>query len=704
MPVVSFRLMAKWIAHLNSRKPEERGVPCSGNAPVIQGQSIPAIPLRRSIESCFDHLPKGVGFMFQAVALLRSSIGLCAVGTCLIGSVLVSSAHAQVKIQDVLAYRPSQPGIDIDTPTAEEIPNCRLDVERTENGSGWVLYGPQGQILRRFMDTNGDRGVDEFRYYKNGLEVFRDLDTNGNNEVDQCRWFNTAGSRWGIDSNEDRKIDSWKVISAEEASREAILAMVERDERRLAAVMLSADDIQTLGIQGETAAKLAARVKETSQAMRTVLSNTKIINPSTQWVRFDCSMLMPNMIPAEKGKCKSDLLVYENVMAIVDNGGTNGFVQIGEMVKVGDAWKITQVPMPLEGERFELSAGILLQPAMTAGAFGSQGMSPRMKELIDQLGALDSKAPNAQSTQEEIIKYNVARAKILEDLIQEVPTEQEKVNWQRTRLEGIAAAAQMKTFPDGLEELKKAEQQLRAQKADPELIAFAAFHRLLVDYNLQLEKATTADRAKIQESWLKALEEYVTEFPKAEESADAMLQLAITYEFNGNLTESTQWYQKLVGNYADSAAAARGKGALRRLDLKGKPLVLKGKGLTGGEIDTARYRGKVLAVIFWATWCTPCTEDLPQIQQLYQTYQKDGFEVIGVNLDGPGAPIQQYLQNYKVTWPQIHEEGALESRPAIEYGVISLPTMFLVDKNGVVVSSSATVEEMKKLVPDLVKK
>ncbi|SFH58433.1 redoxin domain-containing protein [Planctomicrobium piriforme] len=633
-----------------------------------------------------------------------NKLGLVA---CALASLVVcgQSALAQVKVDSVLAYRPTQPDVDYETPTAAEIPQCKLEVERTDAGSGWVLYGPNGQLLRRFMDTNGDRGVDEFRYYKHGLEVYRDIDSNGNNEIDQSRWFTTGGTRWGIDQDEDKKIESWKMISAEEATREAILAMVNRDEKRLAAVLLNAEDVKQLGLQGDAAAKLAAKLKEAGPKFRTVLTSSKVIQPQTTWVRFDCSMLMPNLIPAENGKTKTDLLVYENVMAIVDTAGTNGFVQIGEMVRVGQTWKLTQVPQPLEGKSFELAeGGILLQPSI-AGAVGSaEGMSNKMKLLIDQLGDLDAKAPQAQATLEEITKYNVARAQMLALLAEEVTTEEEKINWQRTRLEGIAAATQMKTYPNGLDELQKAETALRQSKADPKLLAFAAFQRLLAQYNMDLEKAAPAERAKIQESWLKALEAFVNEFPKSEESADAMLQLAITYEFNGSGPEATAWYSKLVSTYPQSAAAARAQGALRRLDLKGKPLKLAGKSLTGTPLDTSALRGKVVAVIFWATWCTPCTEDLPQIQQLYQTYQKEGFEIVGVNLDGPGAPIQKYIQNYKIAWPHIYEEGALESRPAVEFGVISLPTMFLIDRNGVVVSSSATVDELKKLVPELVKK
>ena len=61
-----------------------------------------------------------------------------------------------------------------------------------------------GQMLRIFVDTNADNTVDQWSYYKDGVEVYRDIDSNHNGKADQCRWLNTAGTRWGIDKNEDR--------------------------------------------------------------------------------------------------------------------------------------------------------------------------------------------------------------------------------------------------------------------------------------------------------------------------------------------------------------------------------------------------------------------------------------------------------------------------------------------------------------------
>lgn len=616
---------------------------------------------------------------------------------------LTNLAHAQVDAKTVLAYQPIQKDIEVETPEQSEVGQCKLDVERAGRGSGWALYGPQGQILRRFLDTDGDQKVDEYRYFQHGIEVYRDVDTNGNNEIDQHRWLHTAGSRWAIDKDEDGRIDSWKFISAEEASREAIYALVQRDPQRLAAVMVTANDLQTAGITGAAAKKIQDNVRQAQQGMQQALQS-KIIGPQTKWIRFDSSMLMPNMIPAQEGKTNKDVLVYENVMAIVETGGESGFVQIGEMIQVGNTWKLTQVPKPLEGDRFEIAdSGVLLQPTMAvAGGAPSEGISEEMQAAIDKLRDLDSNAPGANATEQEIVRYNVSRSKLLQDIAAISQTQDEKTMWMRQRLELIAAATQMGTFPNGLDELKRAEAAL-SQGGDKNLLAFASFQRMLVNYNLDLQQAGAEDRPKIQEQWLESLKAFVEKFPSAPDSADAILQLAITYEFNGDENSARGWYQKLVADFPASQPAARAKGALRRLGLKGQKLVLSGPTLRGQKLDISQYRGKVVAVIFWSTWCKPCTEDLPQIQELYRVYGPEGFEVVGVNLDAPGAPVQQYIQNFKVTWPHIYEEGGLESRPAVEFGVISLPTMFLVDKAGTVVTSSASVEDFKELVPKLTK-
>jgi thiol-disulfide isomerase/thioredoxin len=647
-----------------------------------------------------DFDDKGVVLM-----LSRLTRGLPAVLACGLVLTLATRAPAQqVGVEQILKYRPVQAGVDYESPKPEEVAQCKVEVEKSATGSGWIVYGPNGQTLRRFVDTDGDNVVDHWRYYQHGLEVYRDIDTNANNEVDQSRWLNLGGTRWGIDANEDGKIDRWLRLSAEEASREAVAAMAAGDARALTALLLDAQDAKALGLDKSLADELLKSVAAAPQEMRDILGRTKIIAAGTQWQRFDSSMLMPNIVPRESGKSERDLVVYENVMAMVKTGTQDGFVQIGELIQVGDVWKLTAVPRPLEGDNSQVVAGgLLMQPSVASAAEGTVQLSPEVQKLIEQLQKLDEAAPGPNSKKEDAVRYNVARAQLLAQLANVSEGAEEKDLWQRQRIDGITAAAQMDAYPNGLAELAAIETQLRGSAPNSPLIPYIVFHRLGAEYNLKNQAADAEGQKKLQGEWIASLEKFIQDYPRSDDAADAMLQLAVGQEIIGQVEAAKPWYERLVKEHPQSPAAGRGRGALRRMSLIGNPLAFSGSKLGGGTLDTGAYRGKVLAVLFWATWCKPCTEELPQLLELYRTHRADGFEVIGVNLDSPGANVQKYIQDFKVPWPHIAEEGGLESRPAEEFGIITLPTMFLVDRQGRVISGNISVEDLKKQVPDLVK-
>ena len=74
---------------------------------------------------------------------------------------------------------------------------------------------------------------------------------------------------------------------------------------------------------------------------------------------------------------------------------------------------------------------------------------------------------------------------------------------------------------------------------------------------------------------------------------------------------------------------------------------------------------------------------------------------LGVNLDNQANGVKPYMQQNGITWPQIHEAGGLESPPSQTFGIISLPTMFLVGKDGIVQSRPASMEDVKAALPEL---
>lgn len=610
-------------------------------------------------------------------------------------------------------FVPRQRDVEIETPKPTEFAKCVVKPEKLGKGSAWLVTGPSGQVLRRFVDTNNDDTVDQWRYYNNGIEVYREIDSNFNEKPDQFRWLNTGGSRWGVDSNEDRQIDEWRVLSAEEASRVAVNALLANDADMLRLVLVTAEELAQLKIEESVQKQMLANVSSPASKLRDVLSKTKSLTPKSRWMRFDAASAMPSMIPADDGKAAGDLILYENAMAIIETEAApprnSLLVQIGEIVKIGDVWKLTQIPQTIEGNQVQLSAGVLMQPPQSSAnestAANNPGASadPRVAALVKQLQELDTKAPTAESAPAAFVRFNTDRATLLKQLIQATAKEpKEQENWIRQLIDGLASAVQTGAYEEGLSQLKLLETQLKPQlKAGAPLTSYIAYRRMLAEYSVTVQTAkTSAAQAKAQEEWIKDLQGFVEAHPKSDDAPDAMIQLATGLEFAGKANEARKWFKQLAEDHPKTTAGRKAAGALTRLDVKGKPLPLAFAGLDGGKIDIRNYRDKAVLVVFWATWCKPCFEDLPKLRALYQQYRAQGFEVIGVNLDTTTNGVKGYMQQNGMTWPQIHEPGGLESPPSLAFGVISLPTMFLVDKKGLVHSRPSSIEDVKTAIPE----
>ncbi len=605
-------------------------------------------------------------------------------------------------VKQTLAFTPKQKDLEYETPDADKLAKCKVEVEKRGNASGWVVLGPEGQVLRRFVDSDGDGQVDQWRYFNHGVEVYRDIDTNKNNKPDQYRWLNLGGSRWGIDSNEDGKVDTWKSLSAPEASREAIRAAVSGDEALLKPLLITAEDLKSLGVEKQLATKILASTSEGLQKVKKGFDKSKVLTAGSKWVKFDA--LTPSLIPSDDGKATQDLHVYENAMAIVENGKESGLVQIGEMVRVGDVWKLTQAPTPIEGPTQVLTSGVLMQPVITdVAAANTAAPSPELQKLLDELQKLDEKSPPPTAGRDVMAKYHSARADLLVRIYNAAESDEEKTQWMKQLISGLSAMVQTGAYPEGLDRIKAIEKEVRKTGSKSPLVPYVTYQRIFAEYTIDLQKAEEDKRSEVMKTWLKGLEDFIGEYPSAEDVPDAMLHLAMNDEFMGKAKEATAWYTRIVKEKPKSAAAPKAQGAITRLNIKGKPVSIKGPGLNGGTVSTSSYQGKAVLVMYWATWCQPCTEELPQLRALYNQYASQGFEIIGISLDMTNDAIPEYLKQHKVTWPQIYQPGGLESPLAVQYGVFSPPVMILLDKEGKAVSRNITVAELKNQLPAIFK-
>ena len=611
------------------------------------------------------------------------------------------SRAATPSAEQALKLAPVQPDVDYARPGAQETSQCKIAAKKFDGRVGWVVESPDGVILRRFVDTNDDNVVDQWSYYKDGLEVYRDMDASFNGKADQYRWFNTGGVRWAVDSNEDGVIDAWKSISAEEVTAEVIAAMAAHDADRFARLALTPEELKSLGLGKSRAASVAEKISKATAGFKAMSARQKAVTPETAWVQFSASR--PGVVPAGADGSTKDLRVYENVMAIVENGGQHDQVQIGTLIQVGDLWRVIDMPQTADAKEKQVDAtpsGFFFQASMRRNEPAGADAGETTQKLLADLEKLDRQSAEATTPKQQAQIAN-RRADLIEQIAKAATTPEERGMWLRQLADMISAAVQSGECPDGAERLKALSEKLKNDKTDQGLAAYVKFRQLTAEYVLAMQ-AEKADYAKIQTAWLKTLENYIDEYPVSADAAEAMLQLAISQEFMGQEEDAKKWYVRIVKEFPESPAAKKADGAQTRLDSVGKTIALSGQSPAGQPVDLAKYRGKVALIQYWATWSNPAKADMATLKELSRKYGRS-LAVIGVSLDNDVEDLNAYLAENPLPWPQIYEQGGLDSRPANVLGILTVPTMILVDRQGKVVDRNIAIADLESQVKKLIK-
>ena len=152
------------------------------------------------------------------------------------------------------------------------------------------------------------------------------------------------------------------------------------------------------------------------------------------------------------------------------------------------------------------------------------------------------------------------------------------------------------------------------------------------------------------------------------------LLIILTFIFLTAGTPSPWGIDELVGKKAPEFTLA---------DVNEKPLSL------------SSLKGNVVLVTFWATWCPPCRSEMPSLNRLYKEYGNKGLVVVAVSTDRTLSPVKDFLTKHPVDFPVVMDSGSKVSR---QFKVFSLPTTFLLDKNGAILQRYLGEEEWDSAV------
>lgn len=123
--------------------------------------------------------------------------------------------------------------------------------------------------------------------------------------------------------------------------------------------------------------------------------------------------------------------------------------------------------------------------------------------------------------------------------------------------------------------------------------------------------------------------------------------------------------------------------AIKKKTSKGSPAIdMTFTDQSGKKVNLSDLKGKVVYLDFWASWCGPCKAQFPHTAEIKEHFKGKDVVFAYVSIDENKENWEKAKEKFRLSGLHNLADGAWKAKEADEYGIQSVPSYFLIDKNG----------------------